>query len=224
MTHMATLIINYKAYKEGIDNGIEIAMEARRAAEKFGVEIIVAVPFTLCRGAAKITRTISQGIDPVDPGAFTGHVGWYEIMKSGCIGSLVNHAEKRMGIGEIGKAVEMCRKGGLLSFVCVKDLVEAGEVLKFSPTAVAYEPVPLIGSGRSVSGAEPGIVREFNEKVHGSGSSLALVGAGVSGPEDIRKGVELGSDGFLVASAVMKGDFRTKIGELAAALVGRDLP
>ncbi len=221
---MKTLIINYKAYREGIDSGIEIAIEARHASEKFGVDIIVAVPFTLCKGAAKITRAISQSIDPVDPGASTGHVGWYEIKKSGCLGSLINHAEKRTSMDDVKRAVGMCKENGLLSFVCVRDQKEADEVLKLEPSAVAYEPASFIGSGVSVSGAEPETVSEFCKRVHLHGSPLALVGAGVSNAEDVRKCMELGSDGVLVASAVMKGDFKAKISELAAALVSRDLP
>lgn len=226
---MKTFIINYKAYKEGVDNGIEIALAARETSERLKLDVVVAVPFTLCRGAAKLTRAIAQKIDPIEPGASTGHVSWYEIARSGCKGSLINHAENRMAMGDVRKAVGICKNNGLESYVCVASLDEAREVARMNPTAVAYEPPELIGAAVkgldvSVTTADERIVREFVELVHGLSDSLALIGAGIKDANDVRKGVELGSDGVMVSSIIMKGDSRSKMEELAAALVGRDLP
>ncbi|HUB92822.1 MAG TPA: triose-phosphate isomerase [Candidatus Saccharimonadales bacterium] len=220
---MKTFIINYKAYKEGIDRGIEIAMAAKEAGEEFGVGIIVAVPFTLCRGAAKITRAISQGISPVEPGPATGQVSWYEVLKSGCVGSLINHSENRMAMGDIEKAVSLCRKNGLLSYVCVADMDEARRVASFGPAAIAYESKELIGAamkegGKSVAAAKGDVVKGFVELVHSNSKSLALIGAGIKDASDVAKSMELGSDGIIVSSVIMKGDFKRKIKELAGAL------
>jgi triosephosphate isomerase len=220
---MKTFIVNYKAYKEGIDNGIDIALASREIADQFNVDIIVAVPFTLCREAARITKAIAQGIDPVEPGAATGKVSWYELFKSGCKGSLINHAENRRPMGEIEKLVNICKLNYLESYVCVASLEEAKEVAKLNPTAVSYEPPELIGSamregGASVATANEEIVKDFVTIVHGNSDSLALVGAGIKEAADVKKSVELGSDGILVASVIMNRDFRRKIEELAGAL------
>jgi triosephosphate isomerase (TIM) len=218
---MKTFIINYKAYKEGIDKGIDIAMASRAIAERLGVEIIVAVPFTLCRGAAKITKAIAQRIDPVDVGAFTGHVSWYEISRSGCVGALINHSENRASFDDTKKSVEFCAGNSLKSYVCVESLEEVRKVLDLSPTAVVYEPRSLIGGDLSVSLAQPGIVRDFVEMVHRRRGVLALIGAGIKDSKDVEKAVELGCDGILAASGVMKAqNYRKKIEELAGALVG----
>lgn len=222
---MKTLIINYKAYKEGIDNGTEIALTSKNAAQKFNVDIVLAVPFTFCRGAAKITKAISQGMDPVEPGAFTGKVSWYEVHKSGCIGTLINHAENGLQLDDVEKLVGICRKNSLQSYVCASSLEEASAVAKFDPTAVAYEPTELIGAamrdgGASVSRENGEIVKDFADMVHESSDSLALIGAGIKDSADVRKSVALGSDGVVVSSVIMKGDFRSKIEELSAALVG----
>jgi len=219
---MKTFIINYKAYKEGIDNGTEIALAAKQAAEKFNVDMIVAVPFTFCRGAAKITNAIAQGMDPIEPGAATGKVSWYEIFKSGCRGSLINHAENRKPMAEVEKIIALCKVNSLLSYVCVASLEEAKLIAKLNPTAISYEPPELIGAavkgGVSVATSKEVTVKEFVSIVHDSSDSLALIGAGIKDAADVRKSIELGSDGILVASVIMKGDFRKKIEELAGAL------
>lgn len=222
MRSMKTFIINYKAYKEGIDNGTEVALTAKQAAEKFNVDIIVAVPFTFCRGAAKITKAIAQGMDPVEPGAATGKVSWYEIFKSGCKGSLINHAENRKPMTEVEKIITVCKVNSLLSYVCVASLEEAKLIAKLNPTAISYEPPELIGAavkgGVSVATAKEATVKDFVGIVHDNSDSLALIGAGIKDAADVKKSVELRSDGILVASVIMKGDFHKKIEELAGAL------
>lgn len=220
---MKTFIINYKAYKEGIDRGTEIALAARQMADKFDVDIIIAVPFTFLRGAAKITKAIAQGIDTAEPGAFTGKVSWYEILRSGCKGSLINHAENQISMKDIEKLVAICKLNSLQSYVCVKSLEEASLVAKMNPTAISYEPPELIGAamasgGVSVATANEKIVKDFVTLVHGASDSLALIGAGIKDSADARKSVELGSDGIVVASVIMKGDFEKKIEELAGSL------
>ncbi len=212
------LVINYKAYAEGIDKGIEIAYAAREAADSYGVDVVVAAPFTLCREISRITHTIAQSIEPIDPGAFTGRVGGYEIRKAGCSGALINHAENRKVDREIEACVEACKKNMLESYVCVDGISEARKAVALGPSAVAYEPKELIGSGISVSGAKPDIIGDFVRITKEREGVVALAGAGISSAKDIEACVRLGCGGVLVSSAVMKGDFRRVIKEFAEAL------
>ncbi|MCL5009544.1 MAG: triose-phosphate isomerase [Candidatus Parvarchaeota archaeon] len=224
---MKKFIINYKAYTEAIDKGLEIASAASKISEDTGVDIIVAPPFTLIKEIAKTTKTITQGLDEVEPGAFTAHVTWYEIKKSGAVGTLLNHSERRYSYSkggpiayqELKKAVDFCRQNGLETYVCVQNIEEAEKVLKFRPTSIAYEPPELIGGNVSVSSARPDIVKEFCDLVKAQAGVLPLIGAGIKTAEDVKKSVELGSEGILVASGVMKSnDFRSAIIDLATPL------
>lgn len=174
------LVINYKAYAEGIDKGIEIAHAAKEAAVLYGVEVVVAAPFTLCRETSRITSTIAQSIDPIEPGAFTGRVGGYEIRNAGCSGALINHAENRKSEEEIAACVASCKKNTLESYVCVGGLGEAARAIALGPSAVAYEPRELIGSGRSVSMARPELVGDFASMIKKGSDTIALAGAGIS--------------------------------------------
>ncbi|MCW1312163.1 MAG: triose-phosphate isomerase, partial [Candidatus Parvarchaeota archaeon] len=55
--------------------------------------------------------------------------------------------------------------------------------------------------------------------VKGNSKSLALIGAGVKGKEDAEKSVELGSDGLLVASGILKtSEYKSVINDLVDGL------
>ena len=99
---MKTFIINYKAYEEAFTKEIEIARASAEISKKKGVDIIVSPPFTELRETSKIAKTIAQGIDEVEPGAFTAHITWYEVKSSGAVGTLLNHSEERYSYSKGG--------------------------------------------------------------------------------------------------------------------------
>ncbi|MCW1301724.1 MAG: triose-phosphate isomerase [Candidatus Parvarchaeota archaeon] len=221
------LLINYKAYKESFDRGIEIARAASKISKETGVEVIVAPPFTMIKDTKGIVKTIAQGVDEVDPGAFTAHITWYEVKESGAAGTLLNHSEKRYTYskgGEIAydalkQAVDRCKAAGLETYVCVQNIEEARRVAEMEPTAVAYEPPELIGGNISVTSAHPDIVRGFADMIKKSSRSVPLIGAGVKTAEDAMKSVELGAEGVLVASGIiLAADFEDAIRRLASAM------
>jgi triosephosphate isomerase len=86
---------------------------------------------------------------------------------------------------------------------------------------VAMEPPELIGTGISVSKAKPETITSTVEAVREVGfSGPILVGAGISTGEDVKKAMELGANGVLVASAVVKAkDPYEKLKELAGAAI-----
>ena len=225
--NMKTLIINYKAYEEAFTNGIDIAKYSSELSKNSGVSIIVSPPFTILRDIAKIAKTIAQGVDGVDPGAFTAHVTWFELKQAAVAGTLLNHSEERYAHSKNGPvdytalkiAVDKCTKAGLETYVCVQNLEEAKEILKMKPTGIAYEPPELIGGNISVSNSKPDIVKEFCSLVKENSQSLALIGAGIKGKEDAEKSVQLGSDGLLVASGILKtNDYKSVINDLVEGL------
>ncbi len=225
--NMKTLIINYKAYEEAFTNGQDIAKYSNELSKTSGVSIVVAPPFTILKDISKIAKTIAQGVDEVDPGAFTAHVTWFELKQAGAAGTLLNHSEERYTHSKNGPidyaalkmAVDKCTDAGMETYVCVQNLEEAKEVLKMNPTGIAYEPPELIGGNVSVSNSKPEVVKEFCSLVKGNSKSLALIGAGVKGKEDAEKSVELGSDGLLVASGILKtSEYKSVINDLVDGL------
>lgn len=215
------LAINLKAYKETIGKkALELLKAAERVSEEYGVEIIIAPQYTdiyLLSSNAKRVKIFAQHIDPIEPGAYTGHILPEAIKEAGAVGTLINHSEKQLKISEIEKAIEIAKRLGLITIVCANDSLVGASLAKLNPDYIAVEPPELIGTGISVSKAKPEVVKSSVEMIKEVNSKVkVLVGAGISNKEDVKRALELGSEGVLLASAVTKAsNFYEKIKELA---------
>ncbi len=214
------IIVNLKLYAESVgERAVEIAKRAQEVQRETGVTFGIA-PSML--DAWVVARAVEipvyvQHVDPVNPGARTGHVSPRLLKEYGLAGSLVNHSERRLRLADIAKAVSALKEEGLTSIVCAGDPRETLAVAALEPTAVAFEPPELIGTGISVSKARPEAVTETVELVRNHHPGVTVIcGAGVSTGEDVKRALELGVDGVLLASAVAKSpDPRKKMMELA---------
>ena len=214
------LIINFKNYEEvSADGAIRLGQTARQVAEKLQVEIILAPPHPVLALIAKEIEipVICQHVDDEKIGPSTGFTV-PEIAKSyGAIGSLINHSEHRIEMNSIARLVERLRGIGMVSIVCAQEPQEVVEISSFEPDFIAIEPPELIGSGRAVSKENPTVI---TKSIEGAGSrSRIICGAGISDKEDVSKAMELGSQGILVASGVIKAtSWDKKISELASGM------
>jgi len=215
------LLINLKAYKRTIGKGaLEVLEAAEKVSEETGIEIGIAPQPTdiyLLSKNAKRVKIFAQHVDPVRNEASTGHILPEAVKEAGAVGTLLNHSEKPMTLIEIGEAIEIAKKIGLITVVCVNNDKLARAIAGLSPDYIAVEPPELIGTGISVSKAKPEIVRNSVESVKSVNNKIkVLVGAGISDKEDVKRALELGADGVLLASAVTKANnFYEKIKELA---------
>jgi len=214
------LIINFKNYEEvSADGAIRLGQTARQVAEKLQVEIILAPPHPVLALIAKEIEipVICQHVDDEKMGPSTGFTV-PEIAKSyGAIGSLINHSEHRMEMNSIASLVKRLRRLGMVSIVCAQEPQEVVEISTFEPDFIAIEPPELIGSGKAVSKENPTVI---TKSIEGAGSrSRIICGAGISDKEDVSKAMELGSQGILVASGVIKAtSWDKKITELASGM------
>ena len=214
------LIINFKNYEEvSADNAIKLAESARQVAEKLEVEIVVAPPQPVLALIAKNVQVpvICQHVDNERMGPTTGFVV-PEIAKSyGAVGSLINHSEHRIEMSSIASLVQRMRKFGMVSIICAQEPHEVVEISSLQPDFIAIEPPELIGSGRAVSKENPAII---TKSIQGAGSRSSIIcGAGITDKSDVAKAMELGSQGILVASGVVKANsWDKKITELASGM------
>lgn len=214
------LIINFKNYEEvSADGAIRLGETARQVAEKLQVEIILAPPHPALALIAKEIEipVICQHVDDEKMGPSTGFTV-PEIAKSyGAIGALINHSEHRIEMNSIASLVKRLRRLGMVSIVCAQEPQEVVEISTFEPDFIAIEPPELIGSGKAVSKENPTVI---TKSIEGAGSrSRIICGAGISDKEDVSKAMELGSQGILVASGVIKAtSWDKKITELASGM------
>ena len=202
------IVINYKTYKESIgERGLEIAKVAEKVAEESGVTIGVAPQFVDLRLIVENTNipVYAQHIDNINPGSHTGHILAEAIKDCGCKGSLINHSEKRMLLADIEAVINKCKELKLETIVCTNNINTSKAVAALSPDYIAVEPPELIGTGIPVSKANPEVVggtvkavKEINKNVK------VLCGAGISKGEDVKAAIDLGAEGVLLASGVVK--------------------
>ncbi|KAG2471815.1 MAG: Triosephosphate isomerase [Nitrosopumilales archaeon] len=100
----------------------------------------------------------------------------------------------------------------MTSVVCVKNVAEAKKYARFNPDYIAIEPPELIGSGKAVSKERPDLITKAVSAVKmAKNSTKLLCGAGIVSGEDVSKSIQLGSNGILVASGIVKAKNWMKI-------------
>jgi len=111
----------------------------------------------------------------------------------------------RMRIADIDFAVEKCRELGLETIVCSNNLEVSKACSLTNPGYIAVEPPELIGGDVSVTTANPEIVRNTVNAIKNINPNVkVLCGAGVKNGKDVAKALELGAEGVLLASGVVK--------------------
>jgi triosephosphate isomerase len=202
------ILVNLKTYRESMGNRAHmIAQAAEMVSRESGVTIGVAPTFIdlhpLCHHFS--VPVYAQHVDSCEPGANTGRITVEAIRTAGAAGSLVNHSEHRLTLAEIDAAVQGLRAHKLISVVCSNNERTSAASAALSPDYVAIEPPELIGSGISVSKANPEIIQRSVAAVHAVSPSVkVLTGAGIQSGECVRIAVDLGTDGVLLASSVVK--------------------
>jgi len=221
---LKTLIINFKNYNEVLGVGsLRLAAAAAGVASGTKVEIVVAPPMAMLGAVASKVAipAFSQSVGSQSGEMTTGAFPPEAARAAGAAGTLLNHSEARMPLLELRGLVPRARKAGLRVCICSSGSREAAVLSALEAEYLAVEPPELIGSGIAVSRAKPDVVRRTVEAARRSGyRGKVLCGAGIVDGGDVKRAVELGADGVLVSSSVVKAkDWGAKIGELARSLV-----
>lgn len=215
--------VNFKTYPEASGRrALELAKLCSEVARETGALIVVAPPtpdLALISSAVDIP-VFAQHVDDVPSGNTTGHVTVENIIASGAKGTLLNHSEHRIKIAEIHELIERTRKADLVSLVCTNNLGVSKACAAMKPDFVAIEPPELIGGDISVTTANPKIVSDTVSAIRAISSEIGvLCGAGVKNGRDVARAIELGTDGVLLASGVVKAkDQRSVLLDLVSGL------
>src|SRR6266849_6506091 len=143
------LVINFKTYLEATGKkSVELAKIAGKVSQDKGIQIAVSPQFSDIKQVAESAEVLvfSQHIDPVKPGAYTGHVLAEAVKSAGAAGTLLNHSERRIKISEIEDAIATARESELLTLVCANTSGVAAATASFNPDMIAVEPPELIGT------------------------------------------------------------------------------
>lgn len=204
------VILNYKTYLESSgENALELARALKSASEESGITMVAAPQAAdIYRIQDQISLPIfAQHIDPITPGGHTGSNLIETLIEAGISGSLINHSENRMKLADIDKVIQLCKQNDIESCVCTNNIATSKAIATFSPDAVAVEPPELIGTGIPVSQAQPEVVEDSVKGVKSINKKIkVLCGAGISTGDDMKAAMDLGADGVLLASGIVKAE------------------
>ncbi|WP_455393040.1 triose-phosphate isomerase [[Eubacterium] cellulosolvens] len=202
------IVINFKGYQEVVGKkGLELAKICDVVAQETGCSIVIApqiVDLALTVQTVNIP-VFAQSIDNVKPGSCTGSVTPESVAAAGAEGTLINHSEHRLKMADIDALIQRTRNLGLKTILCTNNLPVTKASAALQPDFVAIEPPELIGGDISVTTADPEIVKNAVQEVKSVNPQVSvLCGAGVKTGVDVRKAIELGTEGVLLASGITK--------------------
>ncbi|MDH7517372.1 MAG: triose-phosphate isomerase [Candidatus Thermoplasmatota archaeon] len=223
MLKTPVIVLNVKTYIEATgEKVLEIADLMDKISRETGASMAIAVQATdISMCAKKVSIPVfAQHIDPIKPGSFTGWILPEAVKASGAVGTLINHSEHRLALSDVDACIKRSKELGLDHIVCSNDIPTSKSIAVFSPNFIAVEPPELIGGDISVTTADPGIVSGTVDAVKNINKKIrVLCGAGVKNGKDVAKAVELGADGVLLASGVVKAkDRESVLRDLASGL------
>lgn len=205
---LPAIVVNFKAYPEVLGkHGWALAKTCGVVAKDTGASIVIAPPAPDLAYVAKAVRipVFGQHVDAFEAGPRTGWTPPEALLEAGAAGTLVNHSERKVPLGHMKDVIPHSQKLGLEVIACADDLEEAGLLATLAPDYIAIEPPELIGGDVSVTTAKPEVVAGTVERIHQVDAHIGvLCGAGVKTFRDVRKALELGSVGVLLASGVVK--------------------
>jgi triosephosphate isomerase len=167
----------------GGPSGVELAAAiVPLAVELPHVDLVIAPPFTALAACAhecdgSRVEVAGQNLYPKPSGAFTGEISAPMLVEAGCAWVILGHSERREHFHEsdafVAEKVRAALGAGLSPIACVGETLaerEAGKTLSVverqvralleplaagsKPTAIAYEPVWAIGTGKNAGPAE----------------------------------------------------------------------
>jgi len=220
---LPAIVVNVKTYREGTGRkAMELSKIMEKVSDETGVSMAIAVQAADIRIVADEVAipVFAQHMDAITYGSHTGWILPESVKDAGASGVLLNHSEHPMKIKELAESVRRAKEVRLEIIICTNNIEVTGAAAALSPDFVAIEPPELIGGDISVTKAEPGIVRGAAEIVEKINPSVrVLCGAGVKSGEDVKKAIELGSVGVLLASGVVKAKDKEKVlMDLASAI------
>jgi triosephosphate isomerase (TIM) len=223
---MRYLIINTKNYPEVAGKRIDAFLRATKESSPFSKgrsAVYLSLPAFYIGYASESfpsLKLLAQHLDSKAAGSTTGYLIPEIAKASGALGSLINHSEHRLEDSQhIAELIARLGNLKMKSVVCARDIEEVRRLTPLAPDFIAIEPPELIGSGNAVSKVRPDVIiesRKVMEEFRPTNAATKLLcGAGIVDEVDARTAIELGADGILVSSAVVKSkNWKSKIESL----------
>lgn len=209
MVEFPCLFVNFKAYPEATGRkAVLLARQLEKASIETGKSIVLCVQAS---DVFMVSQSVSipvfaQHFDFFEPGSRTGHTILESLIEAGAKGSLLNHAENKRDNQFIERCLKRSSKKPFEVLLCTESIERMQQFKSFTvlPDMIAIEPPELIGGNVSVSTAKPELVSNSVALSKNFFGLPVITGAGIKSVEDVKKALELGTKGVLVASGIVK--------------------
>jgi len=215
MLKTPVIVLNVKTYAQAVgDKSLEIAKIMDMVGKETGISMAISVQDTDIKLVSDNVSipVYAEHIDPIKPGSHTGWTLAEAVKDAGAVGTIINHSEHRLKLADIDICIKRAKETGLDQIICSNNVETSKAVATLKPDFVAVEPPELIGGDISVTTADPDIVKNSVDAVRKIDENVkVLCGAGVKNGEDVKKAVELGAEGVLLASGIVKAADKEKV-------------
>lgn len=213
------LITNFKTYESALwESWVDLAKIHKKISEETWKKINVAWNALDLRMLLESWASVyAQWADLAEYWSFTWKILPIKLKKIWCKWVILNHSENRIeDKNHLWKIISRCNELWLETIVCIENIEEWVELLKFNPVFLAIEPPELIWWNISVSKANPEIIVSAVEKLW---KWKVIVWAWIKTSEDIQIAKKLWASWILLASWITKAENPEKVlRELALAL------
>ena len=203
---------------------LDMAKGLEILADKYGVNVVLDIPDTEIYNIAHNVDTTkvhvySQHMDSIAVGRGMGRTLPEALKAAGAVGVMLNHAEHKLTLEEIEKAIKRADEVGLATMVCADSVEEVKAIAKLSPNILVAEPSELIGTGKPADKAYVDevirVIREINPEIK------PFPSAGITKGEDCYNIIKAGASASGCSSAIAKADKPLKLAEEMIAAVRR---
>ncbi len=201
---------------------VDMAIGLDKLAEKYGVDVVLDIPDTEIYNVAQHVKRVhvySQHMDSISVGRGMGRTLPEALKAAGAVGVMLNHAEHKLTLEEIEKAIKRADEVGLATMVCADSIEEVKAVAKLAPNIIVAEPSELIGTGKPADKAYVDevirVIREINPEIK------PFPSAGISRGEDCYNIIKAGASASGCSSAIAKAENPLKLAEEMIAAVRR---
>ena len=210
-----------KCYMYG-ETLLKMAKGLEKLAVKYNVDVVLDIPDTEIYNIAhnvdtKRVHVYSQHMDSIEIGRGMGRTLPEALKAAGAVGVMLNHAEHKLTIEEIEKAIKRADEVGLATMVCADSIEEVKAIAKLAPNILVAEPTELIGTGKPADKSYVDevirVIREINPDIK------PFPSAGISKGEDCYNIIKAGSSASGCSSAIAKAKEPLKLAEEMIAAV-----
>ncbi len=208
-----------KCYMYG-ETLLDMAKGLDKLAEKYGVDVVLDIPDTEIYNVARHVKRVhvySQHMDSIPVGRGMGRTLPEALKAAGAVGVMLNHAEHKLTLEEIEKAIKRADEVGLATMVCADSIEEVKAVAKLHPNILVAEPSELIGTGKPADKTYVDevikVIREIDPEIK------PFPSAGISKGEDCYNIIKAGASASGCSSAIAKAAEPLKLAEEMIAAV-----